>query len=84
MSNSQPHFAPYNLPHIMDLLQITEVYTWVLPFPTLLTTSVEKHDEEEKHLQIGQQRDQSAAAPSVPLMTTWLLRDVTRAAEEAL
>lgn len=28
---------------------------------------------EQKHFQIGQQREQSAAAPSVPLMTTWQL-----------
>lgn len=40
------------------------------------------HDE-VKYLQMGQQRDQSAAAPSVPLMTTWLLCDVTRLAGEA-
>lgn len=49
-----------------------------------LSISEERHDEVENPLQIGQKRDQSAAAPSVLVMTTWLLGDVTRLAGEAL
>lgn len=51
-------------------------------FPTSLCTAEERHDE-GKHLQIGQQRAQSAVSPSAPLMTTWLFCDGTRLAGEA-